>query len=111
MVDALTTHNRLLYVDIPLDRTILDSYPDNDLLPGMPVEHRISGFQDHNLDSSDTFAEETTGFTEHPAQTIKLEEDNERGASLLLQVIEKMGVSDPEGTKSESAAVSLRLQL
>jgi hypothetical protein len=36
----LTAHNRL-YIDIPLDRTILDSYPDDDLLPGMELEHRI----------------------------------------------------------------------
>ena len=30
----LTTYNRL-YVDIPLDRTIMNTYPDNGLLPGL----------------------------------------------------------------------------
>jgi hypothetical protein len=38
----------------------MDSYPDDDLLPG--IEHRI--FEDHDADAAHTFKEETLGFTQ-----------------------------------------------
>jgi hypothetical protein len=55
----LTSHNRL-YHNICLDRSIMDSYPDDDLLPG--IEDRI--FEDHDADAAHTFEEETSGFTQ-----------------------------------------------
>ena len=54
----LTTHNRL-YLDIPLNPNIMNAYPDDRLLPGL--EHRI--FENHTLESSEIFAEETAGFS------------------------------------------------
>ena len=56
----LTTYNRL-YLDIALDSNIMDTYPDHGLLPG--IEHRV--FENHTSDSSEIFAEETAGFSEH----------------------------------------------
>ena len=86
----LTTYNRL-YVNIPLDSSIMDAYPDDDILPG--IEHRI--FEDHNTDVAKIFTEETAGFAEHPAQLMNNISDS-KTSSLL---IENMGVSDPDGFK------------
>ena len=90
----LTKHNRL-YMDIPLDATIMDSYPDNGLLPGL--KDRI--FENHidQHDSDSLFAEETAGFTEHPSQLINGYEQNDSDPPLLM--MEKMGVSDVDGFK------------
>ena len=91
----LTKYNRL-YIDIPLDSTIMNTYPDNGLLP--QIEHRI--FEDHETNASSTFAEETAGFAEHPAQLIIFDDkhgsDSSESSTLLL---EKMGVSNPDGVK------------
>ena len=90
----LTKHNRL-YADIPLDPTIMNTYPDNGLLP--QIKHRI--VEDHETNASSTFAEETAGFAEHPAHLIfddKHGSDLSESSTLLL---EKMGVSDPNGVK------------
>ena len=88
----LTTYNRL-YVDIALDSNILDTYPDHGLLPG--IEHRV--FENHTPDSSEIFAEETAGFSEHPAQLMT---DGSDGSSDIPHLLmEKMGVSDVDGFK------------
>ena len=41
------THN-VYYLDIPLDKTILEQYPEDDLLPG--IEDNM--VEDHELDVS-----------------------------------------------------------
>ena len=88
----LTTYNRL-YLDIALDSNILDTYPDHGLLPG--IEHRV--FENHTPDSSKIFAEETAGFSKHPAQLMTDASDGSSDIPLLL--MEKMGVSDVDGFK------------
>ena len=69
----------------------MNTYPDDGLLP--QIEHRI--FEDHEMNASSTFTEETAGFAEHPAQLIFDDNhgpDSSESSTLLL---EKMGVSDP----------------
>ena len=87
----LTSHN-LLYSEMPLDRTILDQYPDDDALPG--VENNI--VEDHVSDVSHIFSEETAGPSEHPAEILK-ETNSESNEPFIF--LEKVGVSDPEGDK------------
>ena len=70
----------------------MDTYPENGILPG--IEDRV--FQDHVLNSSDTFLEETAGFAEHPAQMMNDNKHNSDTPSLLM---ERMGVSDADGFK------------
>jgi hypothetical protein len=86
----LRQHNRL-YRDIPLDESIMDLYPEDGMLPGL--EQGI--FDDINMDADRVFAEETAGFSEHPAEMLKADPDTKSPVILL----EKMGVSDPEGAK------------
>ena len=80
----------------------MNTYPDNGLLP--QIEHRI--FEDHETNASSTFAEETAGFAEHPAQLIfndKHGSDSSKPSTLLL---EKMGFSDPDGVNKISGRAS-----
>ena len=73
----------------------MSTYPDNGLLS--QIEHQI--FEDHETNASSTFAEETAGFAEHPTHLIfddKHDSDLSESSTLLL---EKMGVSDPDGVK------------
>ena len=88
----LKEHNRL-YTDMTLDPDVINLYPDDDILPG--IEHCI--IEDHNTqaDVRSIFAEETAGFSEHPAEVLGSKGDSD-GPLVLL---EKMGVSDPEGIK------------
>ena len=87
----LTSHN-LLYSEMPLDRTTLDQYPDDDALPG--VKNNI--VEDHVSDVSHIFSEETAGPSEHPAEILK-ETNSESNEPFIF--LEKVGVSDPEGDK------------
>ena len=91
----LTSNNRI-YKNIQLDSMAMDSYPDNDILPG--IEHRI--FEDHDTNSTQLFSEETSGFAEHPAQL--LHQNNENESPFLL--MEKMGVSDADSIKISGRA-------
>ena len=75
----LTTHNRL-YFDIPLDSNIMDTYPDDELLPGL--EHHI--FENHTLESSEIFAKETTSFFKNPAQLMN---DGTSDTPLLMMMV------------------------
>jgi hypothetical protein len=86
----LRSNNRL-YRDVPLDAVIMDSYPVDGILPG--VENRV--FEDCHTDVDQSFEEETSGFAEHPASSLK--EISESNSSFVL--LERMGVSDPEGAK------------
>ena len=73
-------HNRL-YLDMTLDATIMDTYPDNGLLPG--IEDCI--FEDNTLSSTVIFEEETAGFTEHPAQMMTKNDDKSEGPLLFME--------------------------
>jgi len=87
----LKAHNRL-YSNIPLNESILDNYPDDDILPGL--DDRV--IYDHESDAYSIFSEETAGFSEHPAEAANnVDIDNNNSVCFL----EKMGVSDPEGDR------------
>ena len=86
----LTTHN-CLYTDIHLDPSIMNSYPEDGVFPG--IEDRI--FEDYKADVSDNFADEMSGFGEHPAQMLVDTPD----PSTPFVLLEKMGVSDAEAAK------------
>ena len=86
----LRQHNRL-YRDIPLDESIMDLYPEDGTLPGL--EQGV--FDGIDIDADKVFAEETAGFSEHPAEMLEAEPDTK----LPVILLEKMGVSDPEGAK------------
>ena len=62
----LTTHN-LHYLDMPLDRNILDQYPEDGALPG--IENNV--VEDNISDASQIFLNETAGPSEHPAEMLK----------------------------------------
>jgi hypothetical protein len=79
-----------------LDSGNFDLYPDDGVIPG--IDNCI--FQDHETDVSDTFAPETAGFSEHPAQIVH--ECDECSTPMLL--LERKGVSDPESVKLSSRA-------
>jgi hypothetical protein len=61
----LTTHN-IHYLDMPLDKTILEQYPEDDILPG--IENNV--VEDHLSNMSQVFAEETAGPSEHLAELL-----------------------------------------
>jgi len=87
----LTMHN-LYYLDMPLDKTILNQYPDNDTLPG--IENNV--VEDHLSDASFVFSEETAGPSEHPAEVLK---ETSSGSKEPFFFLEKVGISDPEGDR------------
>ena len=82
--------NNRLYVDMILDPDIMNQYPDDNTLPGL--EHAV--FEDHKTHVGTVFAEETAGFSEHPADIIHTNKSCEP-----FVLLEKMGVSDPESVK------------
>jgi Helitron helicase-like domain at N-terminus len=83
--------NNRLYVNMPLDESIMNLYPENGPLP--ELEEGV--VHDESLDVDRVFADETAGFSEHPAELVR--GDSVSGTSEIL--LEKMGVSDPEGVK------------
>jgi len=84
-------HNNQLYHNVPLDESIMDLYPEDGSLPD--IENRV--VEDVNPNATKTFLEETAGISEHPAEV--LEADHDLNTPIVL--LEKMGVSDPEGAK------------
>lgn len=86
----LKSNNRL-YMDMELDRAVMDEYPDDGFIPDLE-EGVVS---DHTIDPALTFQEETAGLSEHPAENLRGSDENSEPIVLL----EKMGVSDPEGVK------------
>ena len=84
--------NNILYKDIEIDSHAMDLYPDNDIVPGL-LENVI---EDNVLDPSTTFDEETAGLTDHPARLMCNNNDSSTETTTLL---EKTGVSDPEGVR------------
>jgi hypothetical protein len=108
----LKYHNRLYYA-IPLDADVMARYPEDNLLPGMT--HAV--IEDHDQDICNFFEEETTGFSDHPADmlgdTQESPEQQETKSSTdgPVVMLEKMGVSDPECDKiSGRACTALALQ-
>jgi len=87
----LTSHN-VHYLDMHLDKTILDQYPEDDMLPGI-TDNVI---EDHASDVSQIFLEETAGPSEHPAELLKVPPSE---ADEPFVFLEKVGVSDPEGDR------------
>lgn len=85
----LKSHNHL-YVDLPLDKSVMDLYPENDILPSLYE----SVVQDNTLDLQSTFNKETAGFSDHPA-TMLLDGNFTEPVTMA----EKMDVSDPECDK------------
>jgi hypothetical protein len=83
--------NNRLYHDLPLDESIMDLYPEDGTLPD--IENGV--VEDVNRDATKTFLEETAGVSEHPAEVLKADPDT----NTPLVLLEKMGVSDPEGAK------------
>jgi len=95
--------NNPLYRDIELSIENLQLYEDDDALPG--VEDRIIVNQTDHAD--DMFAEETTGFEQHPATNL----DNVQGEKKSQTFIEHMGVYDANGSSvpaRKSFAAGLR---
>ena len=86
----LKSHNHL-YADISLDPEIMDLYPEDGVLPD--ILHGV--FEDHETNVDKTFANETAGFSEHPAELIR----THSGSDSAVVFLEKMGVSDPEGIR------------
>jgi hypothetical protein len=88
------TRNNKIYLDMPLDKSIMDLYPDDGPLPDLEA----AIIHDNSLDAKQVFLEETAGFSEHPAELIHAD-DNQPQIFL-----EKMGLSDPEGSKLSGRA-------
>ena len=86
----LGTHNHL-YADIPLDEEIMNKYPEDGPVPG--VNEGV--FEDHDTDVKTIFSNETAGFSEHPADLVH----GDHNSTMPIVLLEKMGVSDPEGAK------------
>ena len=83
-------HHNIWYQNMKYDWNILDLYDDCDnVLPGL--QSRI--IHDSGLNIDHIFQEETAGFTEHPAEQAKCISTSSPDIFL-----DKMGVSDPEGT-------------
>jgi hypothetical protein len=80
-------HNDLYF---ELDPQTVEQYPDVDLLPGL----KECVIEDHETDVTSIFNEETAGFSDHPAADAA---SPSTGSSAPFVLLEKMGVSDPEG--------------
>jgi len=87
----LTTHN-LHYMDMPLDRSILDQYLEDAALPG--IENNV--VEDNISDVLQIFLNETAGPSEHLAEML---EDLNNKTDEPFAFLEKVGVSDPEGNR------------
>jgi hypothetical protein len=98
----LTTHN-LHYMNMPLDKSILDEYPEDDALPG--IENNI--VEDNISDSSQIFLNETAGPSEHTAEVLK---DSHTDTDKPFVFLEKVGVSDPEGDRLSRAFIGAGLR-
>lgn len=83
--------NNCLYSDMEIDVSLLNLYPEDGILP--QVETRT--IYDSSRNGDKLFAEETAGFTEHPAFYIL----SSLCQNEITTLLEKTGVSDPEGAK------------
>src|SRR5882762_1900294 len=92
----LATHN-LHYMNMPLDKSILDEYSEDDALPS--IKNNI--VEDNISDSSWIFLDETAGPSEHTAEMLK---DSHTNTNEPFVFLEKVGVSDPEGDRLTSRA-------
>jgi hypothetical protein len=90
----LCTHNRL-YRHVRLDEDVMNQYSEDGTVPG--VAARV--IYDHESDVRSIFAEETAGFSEHPAETFVMgcSKDSENDDTHVL--LESMGVSDADSSK------------
>ena len=86
----LKVHNRL-YMDISLDESTMNLYPEDGCLPGIAE----SVIHDRKSNIEEIFKEETAGISEHPAELLgSLPEDSRSGPIDVM--LEKIGVTDPE---------------
>jgi hypothetical protein len=69
----------------------MDLYPEDNSLSG--IDNCV--FEDHDTDADHTFAKETSGFTDHPSQTML--DQHDLATPLLL--LERMGISDSEDAR------------
>ena len=72
-------------------KIIIDMYPENGTVPG--IDDGV--FEDHYIDVKIVFSNETTGFSEHPADLIC----GDHVSTTPIVLLEKIGVSDPEGVR------------
>ena len=85
------SHHNILYRHVLLDEKIMQLYPEDGMLPG--IEDRL--IHDKTSDPKLLFDEETTGFSDHPAQSL----EGDSSAEDPVVLLEKMGVSDPDGAR------------
>lgn len=83
--------NNCLYRDMEIDVSLLDLYPEDGVLPQVET----CTIHDPSQNGKKIFAEETAGFTEHPASYISSSSHSEK----IMTLLEKTSVSDPEGIK------------
>lgn len=94
-----------LYTHIPIDKDILDMYPEDDSLPG--IENHI--VENNEIHSKYVFSEETAGFSDHHAQEFHSDSllsinvtDSMCDSQNKIEInpnevlLEKTGVVDPE---------------
>ncbi|KIK99856.1 hypothetical protein PAXRUDRAFT_30245 [Paxillus rubicundulus Ve08.2h10] len=86
-----------LYVNIPFDMSILNLYPDNDILPSL-FECMV---ENNELDEKQVFEKKTAGFEGHLAsilhdESLPLSGMGQSDDSKSVTFLKKMGVSDPE---------------
>ena len=93
---ALKARNKL-YMHVKLDEKNLNLYPIDGALPG--IEKNI--IQDHEMNSKNTFLEETAGFSLHPAAEYAEQKNSSSSSNIISTdvMLEKMGVADPESVK------------
>jgi hypothetical protein len=82
--------NNDLYKDIILDKTTMDLYPEDDLLPG--IDDRV--LFSKNDDPQDLFQDETAALSEHPAKLTNNTDNIDDGGSKTV-FVDRFGVCDP----------------
>jgi len=91
----LKQHNRL-YKNIGIDENLINLYPIDGILPG--IDQKI--LYDHESNGDQIFAQESAGFSDHPATEFVNNSKMQDHESIDTEVmLEKMGVSDPESVK------------
>lgn len=91
--------NNILYKDITLSESILDLYPDQDMLPG--VNDRV--IQSNTGIEHILFEDESAGYTDHPSLPITDSVSTDNSTTIL---IDKLGAVDPDGACIPGRALS-----
>jgi hypothetical protein len=85
-------NNNALYKNVQIDESVTNSYPDEDVLPGL-YESMVVDIRDNAFEM---FQKETAGMDEHPASNFIGDEMRDIDDTIYL---EKMGTSDPNGSE------------